>query len=179
MSTVQQSPEVPTQAWDVDGPDPVCWPGKNFELLVGTEGFIAPESIVATLCALSPDSAPWTVTKPELRNLENIFALERPESPWRVRARMACCGVHPEADRVEYVLDFKCLVGTQDKGKYHEREVLRGALPEVAKVIGAGFLTLDQSFNESCKFKTDYRVVSSTEVLDQVIEQAKQKIATI
>lgn len=171
MSSLSQHTEQAIDNWNVDGPDPVYWPGKNFELLADTREFVIPESVAEMLSAIQGSTRNWTVNKPEHSNLEHIYSVEQENSPWRVRARLACSGVHPEADYVDYALDFKSVLKTSTGGSYVEMEVTRGTLSEITKAIASGLNLIEDSFLDCCKIKTDYRIVPSREAFDQVVQR--------
>lgn len=158
-------------SWDVEGPDPVPWPGDNYELIIDTPGFVNPESAAALLNASAQSAAPWAVERPERSNVEEIFSVENAKSPLKIRARIAGMGDHPDMDYVQYVLEMKFLLGEQEDGSYETKEVARGTLDQVSAVTAKMQTLIQAEFDKFCKFKTNHPIIAELATVDALINK--------
>ena len=72
-------------AHEVEGPDPVRWPGENYELLTDMPGFVLPERAAKILTIADGSGVPWKVNRPERSNVEEIHTLEKEGFPLEIQ----------------------------------------------------------------------------------------------
>lgn len=172
MTNICTQNEVTDTGWarEVDGPDPLTWPGQNYEMFNDTSGFIAPALAAKMITADKYDPTQWVEKK---EGEPYIYRLDREDSPWRVRARLASDGVHADADYVQYVLELKGVAGAKDNGSLLEFQVCRGAMSDLSEALSKGESILEGRFKEFCKHDGDYRIVSSREELENVAQEIR------
>lgn len=158
---------------EVDGPDPVPWPGENYELLKDIKDFIAPSDALATLAALESGNSNWKLDEPQRANVEEVYTLKRDASPLEIRVRVAGLGAHNDTDYLQYVLECKHLLGTQVSGRYSKAEVARGTLEQVGNIALKLAPEIEAGLKVRCRIKEDHPIVANIGVLQRLFERAR------
>ena len=155
---------------EVEGPDPIQWPGEKFELIKDTPGFIHPEDAAKVLSATTEGES-WKIDLPARPNVERIFTVKQESCPLELRARVAGSGAHQDADSIQFVVDIKYLLGTQERGVYQQAEIARGSFEEMKDVVQDLLPKLQMQFQDYCKFENDRPIISSLDQLSELVKR--------
>jgi len=157
----------------VDGLDPVLWPGSNYEMINHLPGFVEPEQVVKILNTAVEGDVKWSMERPARAGVERLCVFKCADLPLEVRVRLSGMGLDPSTDSINYVLEFKFLLGTQTKGFYSELEVKRGSLADVAIAASEIQALTAGHFSNYCKFEPERPIIGKLEELENIIKQTK------